>query len=91
MEMPENNETPLFHRTGVTHPLGKLTFQLKVDLPEEVGEAMVVAARELGIGLAELTRERLSWDFCRDRMQSLQDRRNEVMQGNGPGYVPEKA
>lgn len=84
------DDLPAFSRSPSTHPLGKLTFQTKVDLPEVVGEVLIARARELGMTTAELHREVLSWWACRDLMQSVLDQRAQVAMGNQVGIVPEK-
>lgn len=83
------NDIPVFARTSSSHPLGKLTFQVKTDLPEEAGEALVALARDLNMSTAELTRELLCWRLLPDRMQSVMEQRAKVMQGNGPAFVPQ--
>lgn len=77
-------------RSPNSHPLGKLTFQAKVDLPEMVGEVLVTRARECGMTTAELLREVLSWWACPSDMQSVLDQREKVARGNLAGIVPNK-
>ncbi|MBB3010673.1 hypothetical protein [Cupriavidus alkaliphilus] len=83
-------ETPLFARSPTSHPLGKLTFQAKVDLPEVVGEIIVSRACECGMSTAELIRDVLSWWACPDTLQRLLDEREKVARGNLAGIVPNK-
>lgn len=78
----------LFARSPNTHPLGKLTFQAKVDLPEAVGEQIVHRARECGMTTAEMIREVLSWWACPSLMQSVLDQRATVAKGNLAEIVP---
>lgn len=82
------DDIPVFARSPNTHPLGKLTFQAKVDLPEMVGEVLVTRARECGMTTAELLREVLSWWACPADMQSVLDQRAQVAKGNLVGIVP---
>ncbi|AOY90532.1 hypothetical protein BKK79_00830 [Cupriavidus sp. USMAA2-4] len=80
----------LLARSPNSHPLGKLTFQAKVDLPEPVGEQIVSRARECGMTTAELIREVLSWWACPADMQSVLDQREKVARGNLAGIVPKQ-
>lgn len=84
------DDIPVFARSPNTHPLGKLTFQAKVDLPEMVGEVLVTRARECGMTTAELLREVLSWWACPADMQSVLDQRAQVAKGNLAAIVPNK-
>lgn len=84
------DDIPVFARSPNSHPLGKLTFQAKVDLPETVGEVLVTRARECGMTTAELLREVLSWWACPADMQSVLDQRAQVAKGNLAAIVPNK-
>lgn len=83
-----NEDLLLLARGPGSHPMGKLTFQAKTDLPEEVGDVLVAAARHTGMTTAELLREIVCWWACPDLMKRLQDQRADVARGNGPGFVP---
>ncbi|MDE4918307.1 hypothetical protein ACUXAV_000347 [Cupriavidus metallidurans] len=80
-------EIPVFARSPNSHPLGKLTWQSKVDLPEIVGEEIVSRASQCGMTTAEMIREVLSWWACPELMQSVLDQRAKVARGNLAGNV----
>ena len=85
------DDIPVFARSPNSHPLGKLTFQAKVDLPEIVGETIVNRACECGMTTAEMIREALSWWACPDLMQSVLDQRAKVAKGNLAAIVPNQS
>lgn len=46
-------------RNGTTSPLGKLSAEIKVRVPEDTREALEQQARSAGMGLSEFIREML--------------------------------
>lgn len=72
-------------RSGASSPLGKLTFQVKVNLPEETGEILAGEARRLGLSTSEFLRDYLmvrahGYDYVRTLYQS----RLDSVAGKGP-------
>lgn len=72
-------------RTGSTSPLGKLSAEIKVRVPEDTRDVLERQAREAGLGLSEFLRELL---LIRahgiDMVRSLYDTRLAMVAGTGP-------
>lgn len=72
-------------RTTSSSPLGKLTFQCKVNLAEETGEILAGEARRLGLSISEFLRDYLmvrahGYDYVR----TLYEARLDGVAGKGP-------
>lgn len=71
-------------RSGASSPLGKLTFQAKVNLPEETGEILSREARRLVLSLSEFLRDALMVRaHGLDYVRSLYDSRLQSVAGTG--------
>jgi len=80
----EDDDSPQFSRSGATHPLGKLMYPAKTDLPQCVGDALLADARELGVPTAEVMRDILCWHYFHNDMEMLMERRRRVFVRNRP-------
>ena len=76
---------PMFSRSGVSSPLGKLTAEIpKVKVPEETHELLEAGAREAGMSLSEFVREVLMVRAHGiDHVRSLHLARLDVVAGSG--------
>jgi hypothetical protein len=72
-------------RSGATNPLGKLSAEIKVRVPEATHDALEQQARTAGMGLSEFLREIL---LIRahgiDMVRSLYEARLALVAGTGP-------
>lgn len=76
-------------RTTSSSPLGKLTFQCKVNLAEETGELLNRESRRLGMTQSEFLRELIMLRLHGlDYVRRLYDERLAVVAGNGPEPGP---
>lgn len=71
-------------RSGSTSPLGKLSYETKVRVAEQVGEELERQARALGLGVGEYIREVLTIKALGyDHVRKLYEDRLEMVAGNG--------
>jgi hypothetical protein len=83
------DEAVLFARSGVSHPLGKLTCLAKTVIPESVGDVLAERARAAGMGVTELHREILCRWAYGDEIDRLNEHRRRVALMNGSNSGPE--
>lgn len=80
-----DEDAVLFARSGMSHPLGKLTAIEKVALPELVSDILAERARAARMSTAELHREILCQWACGDDYDRVLAERRRVASMNGAG------
>jgi len=81
--------SPALSRSGATSPLGKLSFETKVRVAEQVGEELERQARDLGLSLAEYIRDILTVKALGvDTVRKLYESRLNMVAGIGPQEGP---
>lgn len=80
-----NDDEVLFARSGMSHPLGKLTAIEKVALPEIVSDILAERARAARMTTAELHREVMCRWACGDDLDRVLAERRRVASMNGAG------
>lgn len=88
-DLHADDDAALFARSGMSHPLGKLTAIEKVALPEIVSDILAERACAAKMSVAELHREVMCQWACGNNYDRILAERRRVASMNGPGIGTE--